>query len=149
MSSPRTPPADPPPPAAVPPAERAVLGALWADAPRTAREIARAVYGADGPSPTATVQTLLTRLERRGLVARDRAGRAHRFAPAVSREELAGAELVELAERVAGGSLAPVVTHLIDAGRLSEADLAPLRAALAAHDARRDSADAGRTGGDA
>lgn len=120
-----------------PAAELAVLEALWEGSPRTARELARTLYGDDAASPTATVQTLLGRLERRGCVRRDRSERTHRFTPAASREAFAGAELAGLAERLSAGSLAPLVSHLIDAGRLSESDLAALRAKLDEHVAAR------------
>ena len=120
-----------------PAAELAVLRALWDDAPRSARELAAALYGDESPGSTATVLTLLGRLEQRGLVSRDRSRRAHRFAPAVSRAAYAADEVEGLAERLSGGSLAPLVSHLIGAGRLSAADLAELRRALADHDAKR------------
>ena len=122
---------------APPAAELAVLRVLWEEAPRPARDLAVVLYGDAAPGSTATVLTLLGRLERRGLVTRDRSGRAHRFAPAVSRRAYAAAEVEGLAERLSGGSVVPLVSHLIDAGRLSAADLDRLRAALAAHDAKR------------
>ncbi|NNJ26154.1 BlaI/MecI/CopY family transcriptional regulator [Alienimonas chondri] len=116
----------------LPDAELAALSALWDDAPRTARQLCETLYGPPTPGGTATVQTLLARLERKGFVLRDRSERAHRFAPAVTREGFAGAELAGLAERLSSGSLTPLLSHLVDAGQLTERDLDDLRGLLAA-----------------
>ena len=120
----------------LPDAELAVLAALWDEAPAAARPLAARVYDSATASAVATVQTLLGRLERKGFVTRDRSERAHRFAPAVTREGFAGAELAGLADRLSAGSLTPLLSHLADAGRLSAADLDDLRAILAAREAR-------------
>ena len=120
----------------LPDAELAVLSALWDDSPQAARGLAGRLYDSAAPAAVATVQTLLTRLERKGFVARDRSARAHRFAPAVTREGFAGAELAGLAEKLSDGSLTPLLSHLVDAGRLTAADLEDLRGLLAARAAR-------------
>ena len=116
----------------LPDAELAALSALWDRAPDTARGLCARLYGPPVPATVATVQTLLGRLERKGFVTRDRSERAHRFAPAVTREGFAGAELAGLAEKLSAGSLTPLLSHLVDAGRLTEADLEDLRGLLAA-----------------
>lgn len=66
--------------------ERAVMGVLWGHPEgSTAREVQDAL--ADREPATTTVLTVLTRLERKGLVARVKEGRAHRYRAAASREE--------------------------------------------------------------
>jgi predicted transcriptional regulator len=66
--------------------ERAVMEILWsADAPVTAREVQDALP--DRSLATTTVLTVLGRLERKELVTRERAGRAHRYMPVASRED--------------------------------------------------------------
>ena len=66
--------------------EKAVMEALWsADAPVTARDVQDAL--ADRQLATTTVLTVLGRLERKGLVTRERAGRAHRYRSVASRED--------------------------------------------------------------
>ena len=67
---------------------------------------------------------------------RDRSAKAHMCSRAsVTREGFAGAELAGLAEKLSAGSLTPLLSHLVDAGRLTAADLDDLRATLAARDA--------------
>ena len=66
--------------------ERAVMESLWsAAAPVTAREVQEAL--GDRRLATTTVLTVLGRLERKGLVTRERAGRAHRYTSVASRED--------------------------------------------------------------
>ena len=59
---------------------------LWAAAaPVTARDVQDALATRD--LATTTVLTVLGRLERKGLVSREREGRAHRYAAVASRED--------------------------------------------------------------
>ena len=52
---------------------------------------------------------------------------AHTFAAAVGREELIGRRLREVAEKLCGGSLTPLLTHLVRARRLSARERQELR----------------------
>jgi predicted transcriptional regulator len=66
--------------------ERAVLGVLWAATePVTAKDVLNAL--ADRDLAVTTVLTVLDRLRRKGLVARERDGRAHRYRAATSRAD--------------------------------------------------------------
>jgi predicted transcriptional regulator len=51
----------------------------------------------------------------------------HVFEPRLSREAYAGGQLETLAERLTGGSIAPLLSHLIDHKRLSREELRRLR----------------------
>lgn len=95
-------------------AELAVLQALW-DRPgaATIRELTDAVYPDGGESDYATVKTLLARLEGKRLVVRDASEMAHRFSANVSRDDLIGRRLEELAQELCEGSAAPLVMHLL------------------------------------
>ena len=65
--------------------ERAVMDRLWAaDGALTARAVQDSL---DTNPATTTVLTVLGRLERKGLVTRERDGRAHRYRPVASRED--------------------------------------------------------------
>lgn len=72
--------------------ERAVMDFLWdADSPLTAnelRDLLAAPGGVDGRElAVTTVLTVLARLEKKGLVARERDIRPHRYSSVTSREE--------------------------------------------------------------
>jgi BlaI family penicillinase repressor len=108
-------------------AELAVLQALWDLGPSTIRQLTEATYADEGASPYATVQKLLERLEGKGIVGRDRSTQVHVFKATVDREALIGRRLRAVADTLCGGSLTPLLTHLVQANRLSESERAALR----------------------
>src|SRR3954451_24113427 len=119
-------------------AELALLRRLWERGPATIRQLAEDVYGQDGTSAYATVQKLLDRLEAKGFVARDRSGGVHVFRAAVGREELISRKLRAVADTLCGGSLAPLLSHLVGGNRLSDQERKALRALVERLDRERD-----------
>ena len=111
-------------------AELAVMEVLWDQGRLTAREIRERLYSDTSKAQHGTVQRLLQRLEDKSLVTRDRTLPVHIFEAAVSRTAYAGGQLESLAEKLTGGSLAPLITHLVEENRLSESDLQRLRSIL-------------------
>ena len=108
-----------PPDLNVPDAELAVLQALWEHGQATIRQLADRLYPGGKAAQYGTVQKLLERLETRGCVTRDRTPWPHVFAPAIDRETLIGWRLRETAEKLCGGSLTPLLLHLLKAERCS------------------------------
>lgn len=111
-------------------AELDLLKVLWANEPLTARRIAGFLYNEESASTIGTVQKLIQRLEEKKLVARDRSESAHLFSSRVTRDEVAGMQLQELAEKLSDGSLSPFIMHLASAERLSKQDRQALRRLL-------------------
>lgn len=111
-------------------AEFAVLEPLWQSGEQTIRQLTAALYPAQTVSDYATVQKLLERLEAKGCVTRERAQPAHLFRAAVRREDLIDDELRQLADRLCGGSLVPVLSQLVRRCRLSKKDREQLRALI-------------------
>jgi predicted transcriptional regulator len=111
-------------------AELAVLEALWDREAATIRQLTDALYPRGGSAHYATVQKLLERLEAKGFVARDRTPAAHTFTAAVGRAELIGRRLQATAEKLCGGSLTPLLMHLVRAERLSPRERQELRALI-------------------
>lgn len=107
--------------------ELAVLQVLWDRGPSTIRQITDLLYPGGGPAHYATVQKLLDRLEEKEFVLRDRRPAAHTFAAVVGRDELIGRRLQAVAEQLCGGSLAPLLSHLVRAKRLSARERQSLR----------------------
>lgn len=98
-------------------AELALVQALWDEGPATIRQLVERVYQQNGTSVYATVQKLLDRLEAKGFVKRDRGGQVHIFRAAVNRDELIGRRLRAVADSLCGGSLSPLLTHLVEGRR--------------------------------
>ena len=110
--------------------ELAVLQALWDGGPATIRRLTDVLYPGGGAAQYATVQKLLDRLEAKGCVRRDRAGPAHTFSAALGRDELIGRRLRDVAEKLCGGSLTPLLTHLVRTKRLTADERRELRSLI-------------------
>jgi predicted transcriptional regulator len=108
--------------------ELAILQALWDRGSATIRQLTEALYPGGGTTGQyATVQKLLERLEAKKYVERQRSAAAHVFAAAVGREELIGRRLEEVADKLCGGSLTPLLTHLVRTRKLTARERRELR----------------------
>jgi predicted transcriptional regulator len=111
-------------------AELGVLQALWDHGPAPIRKITTTLYRSTAVSQYATVQKLLERLEAKGYVERDRSANVHLFSAAVGKDELIGRRLQSLAEKLCGGSLTPILSHLLQSRPLSTEERESLRALI-------------------
>jgi BlaI family penicillinase repressor len=118
-------------------AQLAVLQALWDNGPRTIRQLTDELYPDGTDSHYATVQKLLERLEEKGHVQRDRSTHAHRFTARIDRETIVGQRLRGVAEKLTGGLMAPLLTHLVKAETLSREERDQLRSLIDQLDRRR------------
>ena len=107
--------------------ELAVLRQLWRRDDATIRELTDALYPDGGHSHYATVQSLLDRLQSKGFVDREKDGRVNRYRASVSRAELAGRRLRATADALFDGSMAPLLTHLVDNADLQPDEITALR----------------------
>ena len=108
-------------------AELAVLQVLWDRGPATRRQITDAIYPAGGPAHYTTVQKLLERLEAKGHVTKARGAGVLTFAAAVRREELISRRLQDVAEKLCGGSLTPLLMNLVRSQPLTPGELQELQ----------------------
>ena len=115
---------------AVTDAELAVLKVLWARGSLSAKQITDAIYPDGAESEFASVHSFLQRLERKGLVTRDRNSFVHVFSPTTSQADILGQELKTLAKRLGSDSIAPLVMSLIEQKRLTRKEAAEIRKLL-------------------
>ncbi|HTU19449.1 MAG TPA: BlaI/MecI/CopY family transcriptional regulator [Gemmataceae bacterium] len=108
-------------------AELAVLQVLWERGSATIRQLTDVLYPDGSEAHYATVQKLLERLETKGHVQRDRSGHAHRFSARTDRDTLVGHRLRAMAEKLCGGMMTPLLTHLVRAEALSSQERRELR----------------------
>ena len=111
-------------------AELAVMDLLWEEDRLTARQIREQLYAGTAKAQHGTVQRLLQRLEDKEFVSRDRDLPVHLFSATISRDVYAGGQLESLAGKLTGGSLAPLITQLVDENKLSRAEIERLRRIL-------------------
>ncbi|SDT60804.1 BlaI/MecI/CopY family transcriptional regulator [Jiangella sp. DSM 45060] len=119
--------------------ERAVMEQLWAlRAPATVRQVHEALAGSRDIAYT-TVMTVLDRLARKGSAEQIRDGRAYRYRPAFSRDELTAELMHEALDTVDGSDRTAALLRFV--GSASEDDARALREALEAVErSARDSA---------
>ena len=110
--------------------ELAILQVLWDRGEATRRQITDALYPGGGEVHYATVQNLLGRLERKGFVRHDRGDGVLSFLAAVDRDELIRRRLRDLADKLCGGAVAPLVMNLVRSQPLSAAEVEELTAFL-------------------
>jgi predicted transcriptional regulator len=109
-------------------AELDVLRQLWEAGTATIRTLTDRLYPRGGTSEYATVQKLLERLEGKGCVSKASQGRQNVYTATVGREDLVARRLRDTAEQLCGGSLTPLLTHLVGTAELSSDELTQLRA---------------------
>lgn len=115
---------------AVTDAELAVLKVLWARGPLSAKALADEVYPDGAESEFAAIHSFLQRLERKGLVTRDRSSFVHVFSATGTQADVLGQELRTLAERLGADSIAPLIMQLLSQKRLSRKEVAEIRKLL-------------------
>ena len=74
-----------------------------------------------------TVATLLTRLEKAGLVSRRQVGRHYRYRALVSEEEVRSSMINGLTDRLFHGDVTALVSHLLAEGDIAAGDLERVR----------------------
>jgi len=107
-----------------------VLSLLWEYGPMTVRELLERLPS-ERPLPYTTVLGLLQNMERAGLATHDSESQTHRFRALVSRQHATGTLLSDFIERFFRGSAERLVLGLVDAQKLSAADLREIEARLA------------------
>lgn len=102
-----------------------VMQVLWEKGSATVAEVRDAL--ADEMAYT-TVLTVLRRLEEKGYVSHEEEGRAHRYYPAVERQQVRESALERLTRRLFQGSPELLLTHLVSRRKLSADELRRLKA---------------------
>jgi BlaI family transcriptional regulator, penicillinase repressor len=122
---------------AVTDAELDILQVLWEQGRLTTREVARELYPKQTASDLATVQKLISRLEQKGLVERDRSAFVHTIAPRIDRDRFAAIRLAEAAAKLAHGSLKSLLAQLVESDQMSRKDLDDIRKLIDKHRKQR------------
>lgn len=103
--------------------EMELLQVLWTEGGVTIAEAQRAM---DRPIGYSTVQTRLNRLVAKGIATRGKT-LPGKYRATVSPEEVSARHLDLLLERVSGGSVVPLVTHLVKDRTLSPEEIDKLK----------------------
>ena len=116
-----------------------VLEVLWMGGQRSAQDVRNALPGA--AVSLSTVQSTLERLHRKELLVREKAGRAYQYDAIVTRSQLIGCLLRDLADDVAGGDIAPMLSGFLDYVVSEAPELGPRVSRALALEAKEKDAD--------
>lgn len=114
-----------------------IMGVLWDRGEATVEEV-REGLGPERELAYTTLSTLLTRLERRGVVTRRKEGRRYVYEPAVEAQRVRRSvvsEIGDVADRLFAGDVAELVSHLLADSDVDAEDLARVRAMIDAREA--------------
>ena len=112
--------------------ELKIMNELWSRGACSIREIHEAIVKKDKPAYT-TVQTMVYRLEVKGALRRiKKIGNAHVFEATTSRASVQTRLLKEILG-LFGGSVRPVMAHLVEMGKISREDIDDAIEVLRAH----------------
>ena len=110
-----------------------VMHVLWAAGEATVAEVHDALHSKRGLAPT-TVATLLSRLEKRGLVEHRSEGRQFIYRTKVSEQEVQESMVSELTDLLFEGNPAELVSHLLSEREFDPEDLARVKAMIEARE---------------
>jgi len=106
-----------------------LMRALWSAGQATVAEVVQAVRDERALAHT-TVSTLLTRLEKRGVVAAERDGRQIVYRPLVSESQVRQSMVSGLLTNLFEGRASDLLSHLIKRDEIAPEDLARIRQLL-------------------
>ena len=110
----------------------AIMRVLWEREQATVVEICDALRP-DRPLALTTVATLLSRLEKRGVVTHETRARQYVYRASVSESEVRRSMVSELTERLFDGDVAELMSHLLTGREISPGDLDRIKAMLDEH----------------
>jgi len=106
-----------------------ILHVLWEHGEATTQEVWEdVVHGR--PLALTTVATLLSRLERKRVLAHRRRGRQYVYHATVTRAEVRRSKVRELTESLFGGDTAALVSHLVRTDEVDAGELDRIRALI-------------------
>jgi predicted transcriptional regulator len=115
----------------------AILRLLWERGEASAAAVWEALHPERRLAQT-TVATLLSRLERRGVIARRAVERQYLYRALVTEEQVQQSMVSELTERLFDGDVTALVNHLLTSQDIAPGDLDRLRALIDAAEARKE-----------
>jgi BlaI family transcriptional regulator, penicillinase repressor len=108
-----------------------LMKVLWERGEATVGEVQQALQAASRPLAGTTIATLLSRLEKRGIVAYRTEGRQYVYRALVGEAETRGNVLAEVTDRLFAGDVAMLVSELLATRDLHSGDLERVKTLIA------------------
>jgi BlaI family transcriptional regulator, penicillinase repressor len=106
--------------------EMDIMQELWRLGTATVGEVQQGLVAAGRDVAYNTVQTMLNRLEEKGLVRRDASDRAHRYRPLLKEKTVVGGAIRSLTSRFFAGSAEALAARLVES-ELDDEEIERLR----------------------
>ena len=110
-------------------AEFEVMDVIWKHAPISTNEVTDRLLKTKDWSPK-TIYTMLSRLEKKGVITHEKESRVFVYTPCVQKEDYLEAESRTLANRFFDGAMNQMVVSFLDQKELSAKDLDELQSIL-------------------
>jgi len=110
----------------------AIMRVLWDEKEASAARVLEALPKADRRAPT-TIATMLSKMERKGVVEHRVEGRVFVYRPTVSRQEVHRTMVGDLMDRLFEGDVTALVSHLLSEREVDPDELAQLSRLIAEH----------------
>ena len=107
----------------------AIMLVLW-EKEATVGEVRDALSAEGRDLAYTTVATMLAKMERKGQVGHRAAGKAFVYRPLLRQDQVSRSMVSDLAQRLFGGDVTLMVSHLLDGCELSPEELARLKALI-------------------
>jgi BlaI family penicillinase repressor len=104
----------------------AIMRVLWDARAASVAEVHQGLGKSHGRAPT-TIATMLSKMERKGVVRHRTEGRRFIYVPAVSEDEVRRSMTAELAARLFEGHYFDLVTYLLDEQEFEDGELEQLK----------------------
>lgn len=117
--------------------QHAIMRVLWSEGRASVARVREVLAEeGDGRAPT-TIATMLSKMEKKGVVDHELEGRQYVYRPLVSETAVHRTMVAELTERLFDGDVTALVSHLLEEQQIDADELAELRRLIAAADRTR------------
>jgi BlaI family penicillinase repressor len=106
--------------------QHAIMRVLWDEGEATVARVHEALSEGKHRAPT-TIATMLTKMEKKGVVEHRVEGRQFVYSPTVSAEEVTRTMVADLTQRLFEGDVTALVSHLITEQEIDPEELGRLR----------------------
>jgi len=107
----------------------AIMNVLWQEGEATVSHVHGSLLEERGLAPT-TIATMLVKMEKRGVVAHRTEGRKFVYRTTVSEDEVQRSMVGDLKDKLFGGNVAALVSHLLSEHKVDRDELAELKALI-------------------
>lgn len=115
--------------------QHAIMRVLWDRGEAPVAEVHLALLDERGLALT-TIATMLSKMEKKGVVARRMEGRGFVYSPAVSEPEVHRSMVSDLTEQLFEGNAAALVSHLLTEQEIDRGDLGEIKRLIEEHEKR-------------